>query len=264
MRKKLSRGVCAGSAAAVLLLTAGCGSDGADSGDPKANQNPFPAGRDLLGGSGGLAGENSPAGAVGGAAVSGPAGAGTAPGASAGAGAGGALAVQQVPNLGTVVIDGQGFTLYRFDKDTANPPKSNCDGDCAAAWPPVASKGVGAATGITGQLGEVVRSDGTRQLTLAGWPLYRYAKDTAPGETKGDGVGGTWHAVAPDGKKANMQGMQGMQGMPGMPGMPGMGTGGQYGAGTGGQYGAGTGGQQGSGTAGAGGYGTAGGGSYGY
>lgn len=60
-----------------------------------------------------------------------------------------------------------------------------------------------ASAGIdAGALGEVERSDGTRQLTIAGWPVYRYAKDTKAGEAKGEGVGGTWHAVAPDGKKA--------------------------------------------------------------
>ncbi|NEE57607.1 hypothetical protein G3M55_75295, partial [Streptomyces sp. SID8455] len=51
-------------------------------------------------------------------------------------------------------------------------------------------------------LGEVVRTDGSKQLTVDGWPMYRYAKDTAPGQTNGQGVGGTWFASAPDGKKA--------------------------------------------------------------
>ena len=42
--------------------------------------------------------------------------------------------------LGEVVTDSAGMTLYRFDKDTAEPPKSNCDGDCATAWPPVPAR----------------------------------------------------------------------------------------------------------------------------
>jgi hypothetical protein len=58
-------------------------------------------------------------------------------------------------------------------------------------------------TGIEPALvGITVRSDGTRQLTLAGWPLYRYTGDTAPGQTKGEGVAGSWHAVGPAGKPA--------------------------------------------------------------
>ncbi|RSS67374.1 SCO0930 family lipoprotein [Streptomyces sp. WAC06614] len=117
--------------------------------------------------------------------------------------AGGQLAVRQDATLGPVLTDAAGFTLYRFDKDTAKPPTSNCDGDCAKAWPPVPAADAKAAAGTDASLlGEVVRKDGTKQLTVAGWPAYRFAKDTAPGETKGQGVGGTWFALAPDGKKA--------------------------------------------------------------
>jgi predicted lipoprotein with Yx(FWY)xxD motif len=50
-------------------------------------------------------------------------------------------------------------------------------------------------------VGTVTREDGTRQVTLNGWPLYRFGKDT-PGAAKGEGVGGTWHAIAPTGKPA--------------------------------------------------------------
>ncbi|MEU2095213.1 SCO0930 family lipoprotein [Streptomyces globisporus] len=115
----------------------------------------------------------------------------------------GQLAVQESKELGKVLTDSEGFTLYRFDKDTANPPKSNCDGDCATAWPVVASGNAVAAAGTDEELlGEVSRPDGTSQLTVDGWPMYRYAKDTAPGQVNGQGVGGTWFAAAPDGKKA--------------------------------------------------------------
>ncbi|MEV4442255.1 SCO0930 family lipoprotein [Streptomyces sp. NPDC049577] len=117
--------------------------------------------------------------------------------------AGGKLAVRQAADLGQVVTDEKGFTLYRFDKDTAKPPASHCDGDCAKAWPPVPAGSASVSAGIDASaLGEVQRADGTRQLTLGGWPVYRYAKDTSPGDTRGQGVGGTWHALAPDGKKA--------------------------------------------------------------
>ncbi|KJY42975.1 lipoprotein [Streptomyces sp. NRRL B-1568] len=118
--------------------------------------------------------------------------------------AGGKLAVRQTADLGQVVTDEKGFTLYRFDKDTAKPPASHCDGDCAKAWPPVPADNASASAGIDASaLGTVARADGTKQLTLGGWPVYRYAKDTAPGDTKGQGVGGTWNALAPDGKKAD-------------------------------------------------------------
>lgn len=109
----------------------------------------------------------------------------------------------EVPNLGGAVTDSEGFTLYRFDKDTPKPPKSACEGDCATAWPAVAADDVTAGEGIdAGLLGSVARADGTRQLTLAGWPVYRYAKDTKAGDTLGEGVGGTWHVLGADGKPA--------------------------------------------------------------
>ncbi|MCB5166751.1 SCO0930 family lipoprotein [Streptomyces bambusae] len=113
------------------------------------------------------------------------------------------LAVRDIADVGPTVTDSRGFTLYRFDKDTANPPASDCEGSCATTWPPVPADDATAGSVIDpGLLGEVVRGDGTRQLTLAGWPVYRYAPDTKPGEAKGEGVGGTWHALGADGKPA--------------------------------------------------------------
>ncbi|RSS35975.1 hypothetical protein EF912_35815 [Streptomyces sp. WAC07061] len=115
----------------------------------------------------------------------------------------GQLAIAATDQLGSVLTDSAGFTLYRFDKDTAKPPASNCDGDCAKAWPVVAAGEVTAAAGMDpALLGEVVRKDGGKQLTVAGWPVYRFAKDTKAGDLNGQGVGGTWFAFAPDGKKA--------------------------------------------------------------
>ncbi|MGW7194214.1 SCO0930 family lipoprotein, partial [Streptomyces sp. NPDC054838] len=122
---------------------------------------------------------------------------------ASGAKGAGQLAVAANDALGPVLTDSAGFALYRFDKDTAKPPKSNCDGDCAKAWPAVAAGDATAAAGMDAALlGEVVRTDGSKQLTVAGWPVYRFAKDTKAGDTNGQGVGGTWFAAAPDGKKA--------------------------------------------------------------
>ncbi|MFI6446678.1 hypothetical protein [Kitasatospora sp. NPDC050543] len=123
---------------------------------------------------------------------------------SAGAQAGAAaLQAATDPKLGAIVTDSAGLTLYRFDKDTASPSMSNCNGACATTWPPVPAGGDTSVKGIDSKLvGTVTRADGSQQLTLNGWPLYRYAPDTKPGETKGQGVGGTWFVVTPDGKKA--------------------------------------------------------------
>uniref|UniRef100_A0AAU2V3Y1 Lipoprotein n=1 Tax=Streptomyces sp. NBC_00003 TaxID=2903608 RepID=A0AAU2V3Y1_9ACTN len=114
------------------------------------------------------------------------------------------LSTAKVDKVGTVVVDGKGFVLYRFDKDTAKPtPKSNCYGTCAAQWPPAPATGNVTVKGIDKSLvGTVTRNDGTKQLTLAGWPLYRYAKDDEPHEAYGQGVGGIWFAATPTGAKA--------------------------------------------------------------
>ncbi|GAA3367808.1 SCO0930 family lipoprotein [Streptomyces sannanensis] len=118
----------------------------------------------------------------------------------------GQLGVRDGGELGKVLTDSAGFTLYRFDKDTAKPPKSNCEGDCAKKWPVVPAGDVTAAPGTDASLiGEVTRPDGTRQLTVAGRPMYRFAKDTKPGDANGQGVGGVWFAAAPDGRKASAQ-----------------------------------------------------------
>ncbi|MEU5048919.1 SCO0930 family lipoprotein [Streptomyces sp. NPDC021096] len=177
----------AGAALTLMVLTAACG--GSPSAKERDGDDARPAANASDAGKGYGSGYGSGAGAKDAGAAKGE--------------AGGKLAVREAADLGQVVTDDKGFTLYRFDKDTAKPPASNCDGDCAKAWPPVPAEGASASTGIdAAALGEVQRADGTKQLTLGGWPVYRYAKDAAPGETKGQGVGGTWNALAPDGKKA--------------------------------------------------------------
>ncbi|MDL5156665.1 COG4315 family predicted lipoprotein [Actinomycetospora termitidis] len=110
------------------------------------------------------------------------------------------LATRQTP-LGTVATS-DGYTLYQYTKDSNKPAAATCTGTCAEQWPPVlASDGDPWLKGIdASRVGTVDRPDGTKQLTLNGWPLYRYGKDAGPGETAGNGVGGTWKAVGPDGK----------------------------------------------------------------
>jgi predicted lipoprotein with Yx(FWY)xxD motif len=119
------------------------------------------------------------------------------------AAAGAALVSVKDAKLGSIVTDAAGFTLYRFDKDSAKPPTSNCVEACATAWPPATVSGDPALTGIDKSLvGTLKRADGTTQLTLKGWALYRFAGDTAPGQTNGQGVGGTWFVANPSGGKA--------------------------------------------------------------
>ncbi|WP_432193945.1 SCO0930 family lipoprotein [Streptomyces sp. bgisy027] len=176
------------SAVAVAALTTACGSETAP---PASSQNVGATAAAGDSGSGTGLGSGYDAGAAG------QEGTGTQ------AASAGELAVATDAELGELLTDSDGMTLYRFDKDVAEPPKSNCDGDCATKWPPVPADDATAGVGIDkNKLGSVTRTDGTKQLTIDGWPAYRYAKDTKAGDVNGQGVGGTWYALAPTGKKA--------------------------------------------------------------
>jgi predicted lipoprotein with Yx(FWY)xxD motif len=105
--------------------------------------------------------------------------------------------------LGPIVIDGQGFVLYRSDLDSAQPPRSACVGSCLTRWIPVVAAGDLRMVGIDRQLvGRLDRPDGTVQVTLAGWPLYGYAGDRMPGDTNGAGYEHAWYVITPNGAKA--------------------------------------------------------------
>jgi predicted lipoprotein with Yx(FWY)xxD motif len=115
------------------------------------------------------------------------------------------LAAADAGTLGSVVTDQNGHTLYRFDRDKAKPSVSNCNDACAKSWLPVIVKDAGEvqlAAVDKNLVGTVSRKDGRIQLTLSGWPLYRYAEDRRAGDVNGQGVGGTWFASTPQGKKA--------------------------------------------------------------
>jgi predicted lipoprotein with Yx(FWY)xxD motif len=117
------------------------------------------------------------------------------------------LTAQSVPQLGKVLVDASGMTVYTDDQETSG--QIACDATCTRIWLPVTvpagSKPV-AGPGITAHVGTISRSDGQAQVTVAGDPLYVFSLDTAPGATGGNGVtdsfGSTsfnWHAVAPSG-----------------------------------------------------------------
>jgi predicted lipoprotein with Yx(FWY)xxD motif len=115
------------------------------------------------------------------------------------------LTASKAGALNPVLVNGAGLTLYRFDNDTAKPSKSNCNADCAVKWPPVLVT-PGSKVFIAGikksAIGIVKRADGTLQITVGGWPAYRFAQDKKPGDTLGQGVGGTWFGLTPNGGKA--------------------------------------------------------------
>ena len=151
--------------AAVGVLAAGCGSNGS--------------------GSGGVGGYGS---------------SGTTPA------SGGASSVAMVSatstNLGMILVDGGGRTLYLFEKDQSN--QSACAGACVAAWPVDQSSATPkAGSGVTASmLGTIKRSDGSTQVTYNKHPLYYFQGDSGAGQHNGQGVdafGAKWYAVTPAG-----------------------------------------------------------------
>ena len=124
--------------------------------------------------------------------------------AGANAGARGAPVGSTRTGLGRVAVDSHGRTLYLFEKDKRG--HSACSGLCATYWPPLLTHGKPVAmSGVKRSLlGTIRRSDGRRQVTLAGHPLYRFSGDSKRGQTNGEGLddfGGGWDALTPSGKK---------------------------------------------------------------
>jgi predicted lipoprotein with Yx(FWY)xxD motif len=116
------------------------------------------------------------------------------------------IKLKKVGDLGKVLVNGQGQTLYLFEKDKHG--KSACYGGCATGWPPAfttgkpkAGKGVKAS-----KLGTTRRKDGKRQVTYNGHPLYAYIGDSGPGKATGEGskaYGAEWYVVNAKGNKVD-------------------------------------------------------------
>jgi len=120
--------------------------------------------------------------------------------ASAPAAGGPVIMTATVGSSGTLVVaSSNGMTLYTFDKDVANGGTSACTGGCIAKWPALtvpAGSTPTAASGITGKLGTITRTDdGTLQVTYNGKPLYFFSGDKAAGDSNGIYTG--WSAVKP-------------------------------------------------------------------
>lgn len=124
--------------------------------------------------------------------------------AGASAGSRGAVVGAAHTGLGRIAVDSHGRTLYLFEKDKRG--HSACSGLCATYWPPLLTHGKPVAMGGVKRslLGTIRRSDGRRQVTLAGHPLYLFSGDSRRGQTNGEGLndfGGGWDALTPSGKK---------------------------------------------------------------
>ncbi len=112
----------------------------------------------------------------------------------------GATIALKTTSLGTIIVDAQGQTLYKFDNDTAGTP--TCYDQCAANWPALVATGTpSAGPGLdASKLTTVDRTDGTKQVKYGEFPLYHFAADKAPGDTNGQGKGKIWWVVGADGK----------------------------------------------------------------
>jgi predicted lipoprotein with Yx(FWY)xxD motif len=137
---------------------------------------------------------------TGAAAPASPAGA-SSPSSSAGA-SGGTVIKTASTSAGNVLTNGSGRAVYLWVKDTGD--MSNCNGACAGAWPPVTTTGAATASGAAkaSDLGTITRSDGSKQVTYDGHPLYYFSGDSGPGTDTGqgsDGFGAKWWLVAPTG-----------------------------------------------------------------
>ena len=126
-------------------------------------------------------------------------------GSSSSAGAsssGGTVITTAKSSGGTVLASSSGRAVYLWAKDTGD--MSNCNGACAGAWPPVTTTGTATASGAAkaSDIGTITRSDGTKQVTYDGHPLYYFSGDSGPGTASGQGsdaFGAKWWLVAPTG-----------------------------------------------------------------
>lgn len=106
-------------------------------------------------------------------------------------------------DLGEILVDAEGMTLYMLTADSEG--ESTCDGQCASAWPPLLTDGDPSAEGAVDSslLGTITREDGSVQVTYDGLPLYYFSGDSAAGDVNGQGIesfGGIWWVMAPDGE----------------------------------------------------------------
>jgi predicted lipoprotein with Yx(FWY)xxD motif len=170
MPAKLAAGV--GGAVGVALLAAACSSGGSSSAASTPASAPASSG-----------------------------GAAAAPAASGSAGSGGTVIATASSSGNTFLTDG-GRAVYLWVKDTGD--KSACSGACAGAWPPVTASGTVTAAGSAkaSDLGTITRSDGTKQVTYDGHPLYFFTGDSGSGMATGQGsdsFGAKWWLVTPSG-----------------------------------------------------------------
>lgn len=107
-----------------------------------------------------------------------------------------AVKIANKDDVGHYLTDAKGMTLYWFKKDTDG--QSACNGDCLAKWPAYYRESVAAPKGIDPKdFGTITRTDGNKQTTFRGLPLYYFFKDSQSGDTSGQGVKDVWYVIDP-------------------------------------------------------------------
>jgi len=101
---------------------------------------------------------------------------------------------------GNILTDGNGLTLYYSTRDVPGNGTSWCYDACAANWPPFSESPLSVEPPLNAaDFGQINRTDGTKQVTYRGYPLYYFHTDTKPGETNGYGLLGSWFVISPSG-----------------------------------------------------------------
>ena len=123
----------------------------------------------------------------------------------AAAGSKATVTISEHPELGPILVDGEGLTLYMWNQDPPGTP--TCTGGCAATWPPLLVSEAGlepVGEGVNPDLLSIApRDDGTTQVSYNGHPLYNFAADRNPGDSKGQNLGHQWFTVSPVGDPAS-------------------------------------------------------------
>jgi predicted lipoprotein with Yx(FWY)xxD motif len=100
--------------------------------------------------------------------------------------------------LGDILVDADGRTLYAFTKDKGD--QSACSGQCTGNWPALTGSAT-AGTGVQASLlSTSMQANGKSQVTYGGKPLYYFAGDAKAGDTNGQGVGDVWFALSANGE----------------------------------------------------------------
>jgi predicted lipoprotein with Yx(FWY)xxD motif len=108
------------------------------------------------------------------------------------------LDTAKVQGVGTVLVGQGGHTVYLFTNDTGST--STCTGSCESTWPGVISAGQPTVSGAVDD--SKIGTNAAGQVTYNGHPLYYYSGDSKAGIANGQGIGGVWFAVTPDGNPA--------------------------------------------------------------